>query len=411
MATATVPAAGEVVLGMGGCLDYEITWDPAVLEGLVVEHGIRTDELGTAVVVRTERDLVRSILAFVRDGVGGERFVASSDVVGRFAERFVRRTTVGGTPVRAALAMAELGLPSTVHLVSIDDQVRRLLPPLVEHVCSADHDTVDPHLIVQFPAGTRVRAGDVDVVAPEANRLIYVNDPPNREMVLSPRLGEVLSSARLLLVSGFNSMQDPDAARARVAELREHMRALPPGATVLYEDAGFHVPALSAVVRSGLAGAVDVHSMNEDELQAYVGRRLDLLDPRAVATALAEVADVVPAPTVVVHTRRWSLAHGTDAPALRTALQGGITAASARYLHGDGITPEQQRAVEHLPRDPGGAAFARAVEELLGDAVACVPAFVLETSTPTTIGLGDTFVGGLVAALETAPRPVGQAAP
>jgi hypothetical protein len=31
--------------------------------------------------------------------------------------------------------------------------------------------------------------------------------------------------------------------------------------------------------------------------------------------------------------------------------------------------------------------------------VCCVPAHVLVSETPTTVGLGDTFVGGFVAAL------------
>ncbi|HAM25881.1 MAG TPA: hypothetical protein DCP11_04040, partial [Microbacteriaceae bacterium] len=35
----------------------------------------------------------------------------------------------------------------------------------------------------------------------------------------------------------------------------------------------------------------------------------------------------------------------------------------------------------------------------MGSAVRCLPAFVLTVEHPTTIGLGDTFVGGFIAAL------------
>jgi ADP-dependent phosphofructokinase/glucokinase len=42
--------------------------------------------------------------------------------------------------------------------------------------------------------------------------------------------------------------------------------------------------------------------------------------------------------------------------------------------------------------------------------VCAVPALVLRTATPTTIGLGDTFVGGFVAALAGAGRGVADGA-
>ena len=58
----------DVVLGLGGCLDYEIVWDPGVLAALAESYGVRLDQADSAVAVRDERDLVRSVLGFVRDG-------------------------------------------------------------------------------------------------------------------------------------------------------------------------------------------------------------------------------------------------------------------------------------------------------------------------------------------------------
>ena len=69
------------VLGLGGTVDYEIAWDAAILERLVAEHGIRAAELSTSVPIVSERSLLVTLLAFVRDGLGGERFVASSEIV------------------------------------------------------------------------------------------------------------------------------------------------------------------------------------------------------------------------------------------------------------------------------------------------------------------------------------------
>jgi ADP-dependent phosphofructokinase/glucokinase len=389
----------DVVLGLGGCLDYEIDWDTAVVNELVDRYAIELSEASTAVPIGSERDLVRSVLGFLREGVGGERFVASSDVVEAFAARFPRRITLGGTGVRAALAMSRLGVPSTVHLVSIDDHVRRLLPDCVTVVCSATRDSTDPHLIVQYPAGARIRLRDGEVVASRANRLIYVNDVPNQQLLLSPDLTTVLSTAAVFLVSGFNSMQDVATLERRLQDLRTHMRALPPDAVVVYEDAGFHVPEFSRRVRDGILDLVDVHGMNEDELQAYVGRPLPLLDPTAVATALQDLHAVVPARTLVVHTARWALAYGPQAERYRRALQVATSTAGTRYLHGDEFTRDDVGATGRCRRHEGGAAFARGIEQALPGRVCCVPAFDLAPPTPTLIGLGDAFVGGFIGAL------------
>jgi ADP-dependent phosphofructokinase/glucokinase len=385
-------AGSDVVLGLGSCLDYEISWDATVLDDLVIEYGIAADEVGTEVVVDTERDLVRSILGFVADSVGGERFVASSSVLEMFAARFPRRITLGGTNVRAAVAMSRLGLRSTVHLVSIDDHVRTLLPEGVSTVCSAVRDSTAPHLIVQFPAGARVRVGDQVLQSARADRLIYANDLPNREMVLSPDLGTALTVARLFLVSGFNSMQDGETLDRRLAELREYMAALPGDAVVVYEDAGFHVPDLSRRVRGHLLDRVDVYGM----------------DAAAVAAALPLLHGAVPAPVLVVHTGCWSLAYrpgdGIDAQVLREALECGTAVAGARYLHGDEFTAADVGALGPAERNVAGAAFAEALEALVPGQVVCVPSLALDTPAPTSVGLGDAFVGGLVAVLAASAR-------
>lgn len=393
------------VLGLGGTVDYEIDWDPDLLTRLATEWGLRPDELDAAVPVLSERDLLRSLLGFVRDGVGGERFVASSTIVEAFAARFARRVTLGGTCVRAAIAMDRVrDLPALVHLVSIDDDVRRLLPTSTTYLCSADRDTTDPHLIVQYPAASPVLVGGTEVVAAQPNRLIYVNDPPNRELVLDPGLGDAVAAADVVLVSGFNVVQERETLLARLETLVADLDRLPPGGFVYFEDAGYHLPALRADVRDALAGRVDVWAMNEDELQQWTGRTVDLLDPDDVAKALGDLRAVVPARTLVVHTRYWALATGDAAPGLRTALRGGIDMASTRYLHGDDFTAADYDVTG--ARDPGplGARFAPQVEARGGDVlvapVVCEPAYDLDdVARPTTIGLGDTFVGGFLAAL------------
>ena len=389
----------KLVLGLGGTVDYEIAWDSRVIEGLIVELGVQASELDARLPIASERDLLRTLLAFVRDGVGGERFVASSDIVEAFASRFDKRITLGGTCVRAAIAMRVFGLTTTVHLVSIDDNVRRLLPEGTQYISSAREDSLDPHLIVQFGAGTRISAGDIDIVAPHPNRIIYTNDPPNRELALSDELGATLSDADVFMFSGFNVIQEPGVLEQRLLSIRRHMDHLPPEAIVYYEDAGYHVPSLSLRVRDTLLDLIDVYSLNEDEMQAYLGRTVDLLDADDLLRALDELHRLIPAAVLVVHTKYWSVALGERAGEFEDALLGGIVMASTRYRFGDGFTAEDYAAVGGYPQHPGGVSLAARLRDVAGDRLRIVPALVVDVEHPTTIGLGDTFVGGFIAAL------------
>jgi ADP-dependent phosphofructokinase/glucokinase len=395
--------ASRVVLGLGGCVDYELTLTADVLEPLVTEYGVRAAELtaeltGPAPVV-SERDLVVSILGYVARGGGGEHFVASVGTLETFADRFPHRVTLGGTSVRAGILMSRLGVPSTFHLVSLDETVRRLLPSQVEYISSGVEDTFYPHLIVQYDRGLRIRAGDLDVTAPFPNRLIYVNDPANAAMLLADELGPRLRSAEVFLISGFNAMRDKDELDDRLASLRAHMWELPPGAVTYFEDAAYHEPAFSRRVRDALLDRIDVYGMNEDELQGYLGHPVDLLSAREVADALTAVRTLIPVPTLVLHTKYWAAAFGERAGAYADALDTATVMAATRYCHGDDFTDEDVDRLRRQPRRPESIAFASALHERMGSSVRCVPGFALDVANPTTVGLGDTFVGGFLAAL------------
>jgi ADP-dependent phosphofructokinase/glucokinase len=395
-----------VVLGLGGTVDFELHWGAAALEACAAELGIRIDELDGDAPIRTERDLVISILSFMRSGAGGERFVASSRLLVDFADRFTFEVTLGGTGVRAGLAARLLGTGSTQHLVSIDDTVRRLLPHDIDYICSADRDTLDPHLIVQYPARARIAVLGGVIESPHANRLIFAHDPPNRELVLSDRLAPTLEHAKLFVVSGFNSMQEADLLATRVAQLREAMRSLPDDALVIFEDAGYHEPSYGLVVLSGLAEALDVYSLNEDELQLRVGRTVDLMDPDDVASAVEVLRTLAPVPVIVLHTRHYALVSASEPDRWLPVLEGGVVMSGSRYRNGDTMTAaDLQTLTREGRRSSAGigvvTALAAAPAGPDGMRLAGVPAFDLDVASPTTIGLGDSFIGGMVAELES----------
>ena len=387
------------ILGLGGTVDFELNWSTAMLESLVAEFGVVELDPDAPRVIDSERTLLLSVLHHVRTGTGGEHFVETPDVIERFAARFGYHTTLGGTPVRAALAMSRLGIGSIVHLVSIDDHVRRLLPADVDYLCSAEHDSTDPHLIVQYPAGVRIRVGSDEIVSGSANRLIYPCDRPNAELRLSKDLPEALRTASVFLISGMNSMQERHTLDVRLGELIDALGSLPTDSVTIYENAGFHVPEFSQVVLDALAPHLDIVSLNEDELMGALGRPVDLLDPTDLTASVREFAARVSAPVIMLHTRHFGLAYGAEAGRMKAVLASGIAVSGARYAFGDRATGHDVGRLDASgQRSRAGQALA---ESLSGDDEFCVvPAFDLqEIASPTTVGLGDSFVGGAVAAM------------
>lgn len=391
---------GRFVLGLGGTIDYEIAWSGRVLEKLAMEWGIRLDECDPLVPITDERQLVRAILGFVAADQGGERFVEAIDTIRRFAARFEAEVTLGGTCVRAGLIMRTLGVRSTVHLVSIDDDFRRLFPADCDYLSSASAEGMYPHLIIQLPSHDTISVADGEIEVAHANRIIFANDPPHREMALSSSLAEALGTAEVFLVSGFNVMTDAILLENRLVELRSAMANLATDSIVMYEDAAYHTVGMSDIVDKTLSPIVDVFSMNEDELQSRLRRSVDFMEPEDVARALSQVREVVSSAVIVVHTRHWAIAFGAGSTSFEKSLDFGVAAATARYAHGDAVSAPQVDEIARREPAEAGRRFAVAIAALAAEPTVCVPVATVHVDRPTTIGLGDCFVGGFLTGID-----------
>jgi len=389
----------SIALGFCNNVDYEIVWNAEILEDLVIRYGIRAHEPSALAEIRCERDLVVSILGFMRTAEGGERFVGGSEILERFAARFEKKVTLGGTSVRAAIAMRKLGHRSALHLITQNEHVRRLLPPDSPYVCSNESDSIYPHLILQFGAGDRVQAGDIDIRARQPNRLIYHCNADRIAMRIAPDFADLIVEARVLLVSGFNAMQSKPLLLERLSELRRLLERLPKDATVFLEDGGYHDPAYRKFIYETLGSRLDVYSMNEDELQSHLGRNIDLGDIGQVWRALRDLNRVIPAAALVVHTRHWALVYGIDAGRYAAALRAGVTMATTRFRYGDEFTRADYDDIASRAPSPAGAEFARAFNAVAGGSAVCVAVAEVAQDKATTIGLGDAFVGGFLPAL------------
>ncbi len=391
--------SARIALGFCNNVDYEIVWRAEVLQELAIRYQIRAGELRTRPRIDKERDLVLSILSFMAAGAGGERFVGNSDIIERFAARFETKITLGGTSVRAAIAMQKLGVASALHLITQNDHVRRLVPAECPWVCSNARDSAYPHLIVQYGGKDRLRANDIDIRARQPNRLIYHCNADRIAMRLNEDFADLAAEAQALLVSGFNAMQSERLLRKRLAAVKRILERAPEEATVYLEDGGYFEPAFRQVVYRELGRRLDVYGMNEDELRSHLGRSLDLRDAAQVKGALEALRGRLPAKTLVLHTQHWALASGEGARRYTDALRAGVALATTRFRHGDDWTLGNYREIADIPPDPVDALFAESIQSR---DIACAPVPAVDQHRATTIGLGDAFVGGFLAALAEA---------
>jgi ADP-dependent phosphofructokinase/glucokinase len=194
-------------------------------------------------------------------------------------------------------------------------------------------------------------------------------------------------------------MQSNELLADRLGKVVDIVHSLPSDALVFYEDACFHDPTLNARIRDTLIDVIDIYSLNEDELQGYLGRKISLLDPFEIHAALRDLHRLIPVPTLVIHTQYWALVFGDFTARYANALKDGITMATTRFRFGDDFTPADYLESAGLFPDAIGMEFATTLNRLVGDRVCCIPSFEVKERKVTTVGLGDAFVGGFLPAL------------
>lgn len=393
----------KLAMGFHTCVDYELKWDTKIMEDQIKAFDIHADELKLDIEIDSERAIWIYCLAHLKAGIGGECVPTESQFVVDFAERFNYEITLGGTPTRAAIVLDKLGYHSALQTSCYNKHVKRLMPERVNALpgVAPDHDDIYPHVVLQCNGGVRIQANDIDFVTPRENRVMISRDIDSLYMpVLPDEFGEMITDAEVFLLGCFSEILDKEVLAGCLEKTKALFSHLPEDAFVVMEDGCYVVKDFRYFTHEQLAPYATILSMNEDEMQEYYGKRIDILDPQAVKEAIEYVYERIGIKTLLVHSAAWALAYGEKAPIMKKALEGGIAMAATRFRIGDDITPEEYQKTMDMPGRPDSIEFGKQLKELLGDQFCLVPCKDLSfVENPTVVGLGDSFAGGLLPGL------------
>lgn len=393
----------KIALGFHTCVDYELKWNTDIVEELIRRFNIREEELRIDPEADSERMLVISCLAHLKAGVGGEIVPTEAGICNEFADHFSYQVTLGGTATRAAIALDCLGYRSVLQTSCYNKHVERLMPKGVVALpgVGPEENDIHPHIILQCAGGVRIRANDIDFITPRENRILISRDIYSLNIpVLPDAFGQLLGDAEVLLLGCFSQVLDPEILRDRVEKVKKLLTYLPEDALVVLEDGCYIKKNFRSYVHEQLIPQAYVLSMNEDELQEYIGKKIDILDENAMAEALDTVYEKSGIPMLVVHSAAWALAYGDHAEMMEQSLTGGVLTAGTRFRVGDSLSPETYEQTRALTDKPESVRFCREMKQRLGSRICCVPSKDLsKVENPTVVGLGDAFAGGMLPGL------------
>jgi len=393
----------RIALGFHTCVDYELEWSTSVVEAQIRTLNIHADELKMDMDVNSERAIWLVSLAHLQAGIGCEIIPDISELCVDFANHFEYEVTLGGTPTRAAIVLDRLGYSSMLQTSCYNEYVERLMPASVRVLPggSADYSGIFPHVVLQCSGGVRIQANDIDFVTPRENRILISRDIDSLNMpVLAEEYGKMISKCQVFLLGSFTQILDSEILKDRMEKTKRLLSHLPKDAIVVMEDGCYVKKEFRHYIHRQLAPQINVLSMNEDELQQYLGTAIDILDPEAVKKAVEYVYNNTGIKKILVHSEAWALVYGEDADSMRTSLDGGVMMSATRFRMGDDFTPEDYAQTKDIPDKADSAAFCERMGKMLGDKICCIPCKDLSyVKNPTVVGLGDAFAGGLLPGL------------
>ena len=393
----------KIALGFHTCVDYELEWSTRMVEARMKALDIHADELKMDIAVDSERAIWIISLAHLQAGIGCEIMPDVSGLCDEFANHFKYKVTLGGTPTRAAIILDRMGYPSMLQTSCYNEYVKKLMPASVRVLPgrSDNCSVIFPHVVLQCSGGVRIRGNDIDFVTPRENRILISRDEDSLNMpVLAEEYGNMIKECQVFLLGSFSEIIDFNVLEDRIEKTRRLLAHLPKDAIVVMEDGHYVRKEFRHYVHRQLAPQINILSMNEDELQQYLGAAIDIFEPNAVKEAVEYIHCNTGIEKILIHMAAWALVYGEGAGTIKTSLEGGVIMASTRFRIGDDFTMDDYEQTKAIPDKADSVTFCEKMKTILGDKVYCVPCKELSyVKNPTVVGLGDAFAGGLLPGL------------
>lgn len=393
----------KIALGFHTCVDYEIIWDSLVFENAIEEFDIRNEELlQINTQPNSERGLWVSCLAYIKAGIGGEIVPQTTEICNRFATRFKYRITLGGTSTRAAIAMDKIGYSSIIQMCCFNEYVRRLLPPTIKYEigCNTNNEECYPHISLTYNKGIYIRKNNINFRTRRENRVLISRDIDSMNMLIKEDFYKQMNDTEVFLIACFSQIIKLDILVDRVNTVKKILNHLSKKVIIVAEDGCYVQKEFRYYVHNQLGPYIDILSMNEDELQEYLNKKIMILNTDQVLHAVRYVYEHTKIKTIIIHSADWALAYGKINKYLEKALEGAVVMAATRFQYGDEYGKKEYEATKALPVNKEGEIFSKEIMKKASERIICIPCKDLRhILKPTVVGLGDAFIGGLLPGL------------
>lgn len=405
-------------MGYTSNLDLLCAFDVERLNALIESHLPEADfvSIKPASLIRNMDDLLQTIIYFCINGIGGEVDVENTEIV---RSSFHFNYGMGGTAVQAALALAQIDGRSLVHLTDDSKEVCDILNR-PEIFVALDDGTIghtgdvhqnneqEIHFIIQFQKGAEIKLNGESKRIPASNRLILTKVTVNETVPLwKPYFKWIEDHAAKVssnVLSSFNCLLDPNILQERLEYVKVHVerykKANPEG-IVYYEDAHYHDMEVRKMLLEIIYPSVDIVGMNEEELQYTLQQMYQIdVDTEDILSCIAGVEFLIRKfgikKGVVVHTKDYGMYVGKKlSKDIESGIMYGNITATAKAANGWYGTAEQIKDVLKYDMSLKGVQFLEIVEQhKFEEEVIVVPSRYID-KPKYTIGLGDSFVGGM----------------
>lgn len=404
-------------MGYTSNLDILCDFRIDVLNRLLETHmpDVDLNALQAVKFIKTVEDFISTVVHFCRNGIGGEVDIEDFAII---EDLFDTKPGIGGTSAQAAMALAAVGCPSVIHLTDDSREVCDILRSPYIHTVSPAGELIhtdqvkqrweqEIHYIIQFKKGDVIRSRNQTIEIPASNRLIVTKVTVNEFVPFSqPYFDYIERHAKSIssnVLSSFNCIKDERVLRERLDAVKRHVRSYKnnnPTGVVFFEDAHYHSLDIRKLCIETLYSEVDIVCMNEEELTLTLGMYKHTVDIEDIHSCIEGVFFLKNLFNVkkgiIVHTKDYSMYAGDEPGAdIESGLIYGNLMATAKAMYGSYGTREQIAEVMKLPLSEKGLRhLERAMASPYAAKTAVVPTKYID-KPKYTIGLGDSFVGGV----------------